>query len=114
MSLKEAETKMKTEKDNVVSAKLDVIESEMKKINYWSETPPEFECTSFLDAPSFELWLQCVFLPNARHAASTGEYPANSAVGDMARRQYNYHSFVPRAQLLSQLLYEFDEIIMSS
>ena len=64
------------DKCNALLAQLDKIEQEMKRIGYWSEHPPdllaEFEAgrmRSYLDAPTFELWLQCVFLPNARAAA---------------------------------------------
>ena len=104
---------MTTEKDKAVLAKLNQIELEMKQIGFWSDDPPKFECTSFLDAPSFELWLQCIFLPNARNAAENSAYPNNSQVGLMAMRQYNYHSEVPQAKTLLKLLYEFDEIILT-
>ncbi len=100
-------------KEENVSKKLDEIETEMKNINCWSNNPPKFEFTSYSDAPSFELWLQCVLLPNARKAVITGEYPKKSQVGLMAMKQYNYHTFADKAQTLLKLLYEFDEIINS-
>lgn len=97
---------------------LDLIEAEMRKIGYWSEYPPDLlgavasgQLQSYLDAPSFELWLQCVFLPNARKAANSGELPKNSQVGQMAMRQYDYHSCVEDALPLLQLLRQFDAII---
>ncbi len=96
-----------------VSKKLDEIETEMKNINCWSNNPPKFEIRHYLDAPSFELWLQCVFLPNARKAVTNKKYPKKSQVGLMAMKQYNYHSYVEKAQILLKLLYEFDEIINS-
>ena len=100
-------------KEENVSKKLDEIETEMKNINCWLNNPPKFEVTSYLDAPSFELWLQCVFLPNARKAVINRKYPKKSQVGLTAMRQYNYHTYVKEAQALLKLLYEFDEIINS-
>ena len=94
-----------------VNSKLDEIELEMKRIGYWAENPPQFEVESFLDAPSFELWLQCIFIPNARAAAAEDSYPAQSQVGLMAMRQYDYHSYVEEAQILLRLLQEFDTLI---
>jgi uncharacterized protein YqcC (DUF446 family) len=95
--------------------KLDEIEVEMKKIGFWKETPPDLqakfssgEMKAYLDAPSFELWLQCVFLPHARRALQTGSLPRDSHVGVMAMRQYDYHSVIPQALRLVMLLHEFD------
>ena len=67
--------------------------------------------SNFTEAPSFELWLQCIFLPNARDAAKKGEYPQQSQVGLMAMRQYDYHSHVEEAQNLVSLLNKFDKIV---
>ena len=98
--------------------KLDQIEAEMKRIGYWQAIPAEFqrqvdqgEIHYYLDAPSFELWLQAVFLPNARRAAQTDNLPTDSEVGLMALRQYDYQSSVPEAQTLLHLLQEFDVLI---
>ena len=97
---------------------LDRIEAEMRRIGFWSENPPDLQSDiaagrlqSYLDAPSFELWLQCVFLPNARQAARENSLPAASQVGLMAMRQYDYHSSVPQAHSLVRLLSEFDKIV---
>src|SRR5262245_261981 len=93
-----------------ILAKLDAIESEMRSIGYWSEDPPDLQAEikagrlrDFLDAPSFELWLQCVFLPNARAMVRNDTLPGESQVGLMAMRQYDYHSHVPEAQDLLRL-----------
>ena len=102
----------KSEKGITVMAALDEIEAEIKNIGYWEENPPNFECESFLDAPTFELWLQCIFLPNAREAVKTGNYPSNSQVGLMALRQYDYHSYVEEAQHLVSLLHNFDKLVV--
>ncbi|QDT27837.1 hypothetical protein Enr10x_31710 [Gimesia panareensis] len=104
-------SKQATDKDALVLAKLDEIEAELKRIGFWSETPEMTEPANFLEAPSFELWLQCVFLPHAREAAGKGTYPERSQVGLMALRQYDYHSYVPEAQTLLKLLHEFDRLI---
>ena len=104
-----------------LTQKLDQIEAEMKRIGYWAENPPDLQTAvadgslrSYLAAPSFELWLQTIFLPNARHAVATDTLPADSQVGLMALRQYDYHSFVPEAHGLMRLLAEFDALVKSS
>lgn len=84
----------------------------MRRIGYWSDNPPDVPAsTSFLDAPLFELWLQCVFLPNARERIRSGNLPEHSQVGLMAMRQYDYHSSVPEAQTLICLLNDFDRLV---
>ncbi len=98
-----------------MAATLDEIENEMRRIGYWHSDPPDLlarcasgEIQSYLDAPSFELWLQCVFLPNARQMLRDDRLPPSSSVGVMAMRQYDYHSYVEEAQTLLQLLNRFD------
>jgi uncharacterized protein YqcC (DUF446 family) len=98
-----------------MAATLDEIETEMRRIGYWHSDPPDLlarcvsgEIRSYLDAPSFELWLQCVFLPNARQMLRDDRLPPSSSVGVMAMRQYDYHSHVEEAQTLLQLLNRFD------
>lgn len=99
-------------------SKLDGIEAEMKRIGFWDPDPPDLlekvitgEIQSYLDAPSFELWLQQIFLPNARDMIENDAVPETSEVGVMAMRQYDYHEVVPKAQGLMKLLYAFDERI---
>jgi uncharacterized protein YqcC (DUF446 family) len=99
--------------------KLDEVEAEMKRIGFWQEQPPDLraryvsgELRSYLDAPSFELWLQTVFLPNAREAVQANRLPKGSQVGVMAMRQYDYHSSVPEAHALVRLLNEFDDLVV--
>ena len=98
--------------------KLDAIEAELRRLGWWCEDPPDLlarfsagELRTYLDAPSFELWLQCVFLPNARAAAESDALPSSSQVGLMALRQYDCHSSVPEAQPLLGLLHDFDRIV---
>ena len=101
-----------------VSHQLDKIEAEMKRIGYWQDDPPDLQAEvaagrirTSLDAPTFELWLQTIFLPNARYAAQTDALPRESQVGLMAMRQYDYHDHVPKAQPLLAMLREFDAIV---
>jgi len=101
-----------------ISRHLGRVEDEMKRIGYWSSEPPDLQTevregrlATYLDAPSFELWLQQVFLPNARRAVVEADLPAESSVGVMAMRQYDYHSHVPEAQGLLRLLSEFDRLV---
>ncbi len=101
-----------TEKDKFVIAAIDEIEAEMKSIGFWKDNPPKVKVGNYLDAPSFELWLQCVFIPNVRKAAKSGKYPNGSHVGQMAIRQYDYHSYVEEAQNLLSLLSKFDKVVV--
>lgn len=103
---------------SMLTQKLDQIEAEMRRIGYWQGSPPDLqadlargELCSYLDAPSFESWLQTVFIPNARRAIETDILPAVSQVGLMAMRQYDYHSSVPEAHGLMRLLSEFDDLV---
>jgi uncharacterized protein YqcC (DUF446 family) len=106
--------------NSALSEKLDQVEAEMKRIGYWQENPPDLraryasgELRSYLDAPSFELWLQTIFLPNAREAVRTDTLPKGSQVGLMAQREYDYHSSVPEAEDLVRLLNEFDDLVIA-
>jgi uncharacterized protein YqcC (DUF446 family) len=98
--------------------KLDEIEAEMRRIGYWSEAlesgagrcGPRFQ--SCLDAPSFAVWLQGLFLPNARAAAREGVLPARSQAGEIARRQYAASADLPETRRLHALLREFDELCL--
>lgn len=94
------------------------IEAEMKRIGFWSENPPPLlemanrgELRTYLDAPSFEQWLQCVFLARAHEAIMNDAMPSSSSVAEMARRQYDYHSHVPEAQALLKLLRALDLLV---
>jgi uncharacterized protein YqcC (DUF446 family) len=96
-----------------IEAILDEIESEIKKIGFWNECPPRFDVQNYTESPSFELWLQCIFLPNAREAAKNEIYPNSSQVGLMAMREYDYHSCVEKALNLVSLLHKFDNMVIS-
>ena len=96
--------------------KLDEIEAEMRRVGYWSEAP-EFEpgaCASrvksCLDAPSFKVWVQTLFLPNARAAANEGKLPARSQASEIVRRQYAREAGAVDARKLVELIGEFDRL----
>jgi uncharacterized protein YqcC (DUF446 family) len=101
-----------------LSSQLDQIEAEMKRIGFWQENPPDLaakfasgEMRTYLDAPSFELWLQTIFLPNARRAVENNSFPRDSQVGLMAMRQWDYQTSLPEAQTLIRLLSQFDDLV---
>jgi len=107
-------------KSTRVLEQLDAVETELKRLGWWDHDPPDLQAEvragtirSYLDAPSFELWLQCIFLPNARRAAETASWPSGSQVGLMASRQYDYHEHVPEAQTLLRLLHDFDDMVLA-
>lgn len=94
--------------------KLNQIEAEMRRIGMWSANAPrpeQFQSRQafFSDTMAFEQWLQFVFLPHAREAAS-GEspFPKSSSVGAYAVRQFDGRD---AAQTLGSLLSEFDGLI---
>jgi uncharacterized protein YqcC (DUF446 family) len=101
-----------------LARQLDAVEAELRRLGYWIADPPDLraryesgELQTYLDAPTFELWLQQVFLPNARESVEDADLPEESQVGLMARRHYDYHSHVPEAQRLLELLDEFDDLV---
>lgn len=98
-------------KSELAIKKLNQIEAEMKKIGFWYNPLPDLTDKNFLSAQTFEMWLQGIFLPNARKAAVENNFPEKSEVGQMAFRQYDYHETVVIALDLLQLLREFDDII---
>ncbi len=102
--------------------KLAEIEQEMRNIGVWNESINAKEIneqainhvrehgSSPVGTMPFEGWLQCVFIPNARHAAQSNSLPQTSHVSLMAMREYDYQSYVPEAQKLLRLLQEFDAL----
>jgi uncharacterized protein YqcC (DUF446 family) len=112
--------KARSKKSARAEAKLDAIEAELKRINRWHANPPDLQANvragkilPLAGAPTFELWLQCIFLPNARHAAATGNWPGGSQVGLMANRHYGFPEPPQGESTLCQLLDEFDGIATS-
>ena len=100
--------------------KLDEIEAEMKRIGYWSDALAMQAETcagrfgSYLDAPSFKIWVQTLFLPNARAAALEGDLPARSQAGEIVRRQYADDAAAPEARRLLAMIHEFDDLCLKA
>ena len=98
--------------------KLDEIEAEMKKVGFWADEPDvRFDAkiaageADIMNAPTFELWLQRVFIPRARAAATDDMLPKKSQVGQIAFKQYDYMNCVPEGHGLMVLLGEFDDLV---
>lgn len=95
-----------------VLLKLQQIETEMRRIDLWQVTPLEAEQYDFRaafagDTMSFPQWLQFIFLPNARRAAASDNFPSKSQVGTKAVREFDG---MDEASNLIQLLSEFDAL----
>jgi len=97
----------------IVAAKADEIEQEMKRVGLWQEKPlaPEqynFTSAFGMDTMSFDQWLQFVFLPRVREIISTrSKFPVSSSVGAQAVREFDGY---PNAERLITLLSEFDRL----
>jgi len=99
-----------------VEAKLDQIESEMKRIGMWQQQPLAQEQREVKGAfgqgsMSFEQWLQFVFIPNVRALiASRGKFPSSSEVSTQALREWKMWGSMENVDHLLDLLREFDEL----
>jgi uncharacterized protein YqcC (DUF446 family) len=88
------------------------IEAEMRRIGWWQNTPLRPEQLQFkeafaMDTMTFAQWLQFIFLPRVREAATTNNFPSGSSVGAQAVREFDG---VPEADPLVTLLSEFDAL----
>lgn len=98
----------------LAEAKVNEIESELKKLGRWEKEPAPagiFEGMGAFGAGkmSFEQWLQWVLIPRVREVVKNhGEFPTDSQVGVYSMRELGADA---DAAYLSQLLYEFDRII---
>ena len=95
-----------------VLMQLERIEAEMRRIGMWQQVPlaPEqydFRAAFAMDTMSFPQWLQFIFIPNVRAAASQNKFPASSHVAAQAVREFDT---VPEASQLVRLLSEFDAL----
>lgn len=90
---------------------LERIEAEMRRIGFWTDTPPQLEAIESGQVfPTFEQWLQCVFLPKAREDAKKGKSQKNYELGLQAMREYDYHSRIEEAHPLMCLLRDYDKL----
>jgi len=90
---------------------LDQIEAEMRSIGYWVEDPPR---EGRPDDLGFAVWLQGVFLPNARASVEQNALPERSQVGLMAQREFDTTGTVDKALTLVSLLNRFDDLVQKA
>jgi len=91
-------------------AKLDAIEAEMRKVSVWSPKPLASEKMNFrepfgMDTMSFTEWLQFVFMPRARAAAQSGQFPKGWGVATISAREFDG---MPEFGRLTELLSDFE------
>jgi uncharacterized protein YqcC (DUF446 family) len=96
----------------VVLAKLEEIETELKHSGFWQAEPLKAEQYDFkaafgMDRMTFSQWLQFVFLPRVKEAATQEQFPSESNVAAQAVREFDG---VVEADLLISLLSEFDAL----
>jgi uncharacterized protein YqcC (DUF446 family) len=102
-----------------LTQKIDQIEQELRRMDWWSETalPEEaFQSSTafFADTMTYHQWVQFVFMERVRHVIEhRGNLPANSQVGLKAAREWEHFGVVPEAAGLVRLLQEFDAIVIA-
>ncbi len=97
-----------------VRKKLVEIETEMRRIGYWSDQPmPIADHSKLYSNLTFENWLQFVFLQSVRNAVESGDFSLvpRYRVGLCAMRNYDYHSFIPQAQQLHRLCQDLETLL---
>jgi uncharacterized protein YqcC (DUF446 family) len=90
--------------------KLDAIEAEMRRLGVWSPLPLAPEKLNFrepfaMDTMTFTEWLQFVFMPRARAAAESGQFPKGWGMATMAAREFDG---MPEFERLADLLSDFE------
>ncbi len=103
---------MRMPNTQAVLSKLEQIETEMRRVNLWQESPlqPEqydFKAAFAGDTMSFPQWLQFIFIPNVKRAAANGNFPSGSQVSVRATREFDG---LEEASTLIELLSEFDAL----
>lgn len=102
--------------NKIFEVKIDEIESELKRIGYWSDSPCRIDITACVsafceDKLAFSEWLQFVLIPMARNIiAEKKQIPTGSMLGVKAMREYDHMSHVDEAETLVKLLAELDDI----
>ena len=97
-----------------VLEKVREIETEMRRIGYWSDAPSQpVDSTKLYGGVSFEQWLQFVFLPGVSDADRSGDFGAvpGYRVGLAALRQYDYHSTIEEAFPLMHLYQDLEKLL---
>jgi uncharacterized protein YqcC (DUF446 family) len=93
--------------------KISEMETEMKRIGYWSLGPLPEEAYDFqqafaMDTMAFSQWLQFILIPNVRSIIEQkGDFPSESMVGVQAAREFDGDA---NASYLVSLLSEFDAL----
>jgi len=88
--------------------KLDAIEATMRRLGVWSSAPLAPERMNFqepfaMDTMNFTEWLQFVFMPRARVAAESVQFPKGWGIGTMAAREFDGRlEFEPLAEQLAE------------
>ena len=101
---------------DVVAAKVDEIEAEMRRIGMWQDKPLPAEAMNFQrafggDTMAFGQWLQFVFIPRVRAIiAGREKFPTKSQVCDQAFREWRMWDDVQNVDQLLDLLREFDNL----
>jgi uncharacterized protein YqcC (DUF446 family) len=89
------------------------IETEMKRIGYWSPEPLPKEAYDFrqafaMDTMAFSQWLQFILIPRVRTIIEQkGDFPSDNMVGAQAVREFDGDT---AASGLVTLLREFDDL----
>ena len=96
----------------IVLEKLDLIETEMRKIGVWQSEPLEpdqydFRAAFAGDTMTFSQWLQFIFIPNVKIAVENGKFPSSSQVAAQAVREFDG---MDEASNLVAILSEFDAL----
>jgi uncharacterized protein YqcC (DUF446 family) len=92
----------------------DRIEAELRRLNWWRDTPPtpqqmDFREAFAMDTMPFAMWIQFVLLPRARSIVEQrGMFPSSSGVGVHAVREFDG---VNEAADLVMLLRLFDDVV---
>ena len=92
---------------------IDMIEEEMKDIDYWHAEPLPDEAFHFqqafaMDTMTFPQWLQFILIPRVQEAlAKPDGFPKQSMVGIQAIREFDGNE---KATRLVQLLNDFDRL----
>jgi uncharacterized protein YqcC (DUF446 family) len=98
---------------NLVASRLQLIEDEMKRINFWQDTPIDPAAMNFkkafaMDTMAYTQWLQFIFIPRVKQIiAEHGKFPSSSSVGTQAIREFDGQD---QANNLVTLLCEFDAL----
>ena len=92
---------------------LSEIETEMKRIGYWSQEPLQEDAYNFqqafaMDTMTFAQWLQFILFPRVQQIIKEkGDFPSESMTGVQAMREFDGDE---KSTQLVALLNEFDDL----